>query len=58
MTRLFLRRMLQLPVILLAIYTLTFTLTWLIPGSPLEKAEARQPPPGGHGGDAGSVSTG
>ena len=45
MTRLFLRRMLQLPVILLAIYTLTFTLTWLIPGSPLEKAEARQPPP-------------
>ncbi|MBG84632.1 MAG: hypothetical protein CMJ40_08815 [Phycisphaerae bacterium] len=45
MKRLLLRRLLQLPLILLAIYTLTFTLTWLIPGSPLEKAEARQPPP-------------
>ncbi|MCH2134550.1 MAG: ABC transporter permease [Phycisphaerales bacterium] len=45
MTRLVLRRLLQLPLILLAVYTLTFVLVWLIPGSPLEKSEARQPPP-------------
>ena len=45
MKRLLLRRLVQLPLILLAVYTLTFTLTWLIPGSPLEKSEARQPPP-------------
>ena len=45
MTRLLLKRLIQLPIILLAVYTLTFMLTWLIPGSPLEKSEARQPPP-------------
>ncbi|MDG2422882.1 MAG: ABC transporter permease [Phycisphaerales bacterium] len=45
MTRLLLKRLVQLPIILLAVYTLTFMLTWLIPGSPLEKSEARQPPP-------------
>ncbi|MEE2908689.1 MAG: ABC transporter permease [Planctomycetota bacterium] len=44
MKRLLLRRLLQLPFILLAVYTLTFMLAWLIPGSPLEKSEARQPP--------------
>lgn len=39
------RRLLQLPLILLAIYTATFCLAWLIPGDPLEQDEARQPPP-------------
>ena len=39
MIRLILSRLLQLPLVLLAVYTLTFTLAWLIPGSPLEKAE-------------------
>ena len=36
-----LRRLAQLPLLLLAIYTLTFTLTWVLPGSPLE-GEGRQ----------------
>ena len=44
MTGLILRRLLQMPVILLVIYTITFSLAWLIPGNPLEK-EGRQPPP-------------
>ncbi len=39
------RRLLQLPLILLAIYTVTFCLAWLIPGNPLEKPEGRRPPP-------------
>lgn len=38
------RRLLQLPLILLVIYTLTLTLAWAIPGSPLDKPEGRQPP--------------
>lgn len=38
-------RLLQLPLVLLAVYTLTFTLAWLVPGSPLEKPEGRRPPP-------------
>ena len=37
-------RLLQLPLILLAIYTLTFMLVWIIPGNPLEKPEGRRPP--------------
>lgn len=37
------RRLLQLPIILLVIYTLTLTLAWKIPGSPLEKGEGRRP---------------
>ena len=45
MTGLVLRRLVQLPVVLLAVYTLTFMLAWLIPGSPLEKSEGRRPPP-------------
>ena len=36
-----LRRLAQLPLLLLAIYTLTFMLTWVLPGSPLE-GEGRQ----------------
>lgn len=38
------RRLLQLPLVLLVIYTLTLTLAWQIPGSPLEKGEGRRPP--------------
>jgi oligopeptide transport system permease protein len=44
MISLILRRLLQLPLILLVIYTLTLTLAWAIPGSPLDKPEGRQPP--------------
>lgn len=44
MTALVLRRLAQLPVILLAVYTLTLALSWLIPGNPLNKPEGRQPP--------------
>lgn len=39
------RRLIQLPVILLVIYTITFALAWLIPGDPLQQDESRQPPP-------------
>lgn len=39
-----LRRLIQMPLILLAIYTITFALAWLIPGNPLEKGEGRRPP--------------
>lgn len=44
MISLILRRLLQLPLILLVIYTLTLVLAWAIPGSPLDKPEGRQPP--------------
>jgi oligopeptide transport system permease protein len=43
MSALILRRLLQMPIILLVIYTITFALAWLIPGNPLEK-EGRRPP--------------
>jgi oligopeptide transport system permease protein len=36
-------RLLQLPLILLAVYTITFLLAWQIPGNPLEK-DGRRPP--------------
>jgi oligopeptide transport system permease protein len=45
MTRLILRRLAQLPFILLVIYTLTLTLAWAVPGDPLENPEGRRPPP-------------
>ena len=41
---LILRRLLQLPFIVLAVYTLTFILAWSVPGSPLENPEGRRPP--------------
>lgn len=44
MGTLILRRLLQLPLILLVIYTLTLTLAWSIPGNPLENPGGRQPP--------------
>jgi oligopeptide transport system permease protein len=43
MTRLVVRRLLQLPLILGVIYTLTLALAWAIPGSPLDKPEGRRP---------------
>jgi oligopeptide transport system permease protein len=39
------RRLLVLPLILLAIYTIALTLAWAIPGNPLENPEGRRPPP-------------
>lgn len=44
MIGLIVRRLLQLPVIVLVIYTLTLTLAWAIPGDPLNNSEGRQPP--------------
>ena len=44
MLRLVAYRLLQMPLILLAIYSITFALAWLIPGNPLE-TEGRAPPP-------------
>ena len=37
------RRLLQLPLIVLAVYTLTFVLAWSVPGNPLENPEGRRP---------------
>lgn len=42
MIAMLIRRLLQVPVILLVIYTVTFTLAWLLPGNPLER-EGRRP---------------
>ncbi len=36
-------RLVQLPFILFAVYTITFLLAWQIPGNPLEK-DGRRPP--------------
>ncbi len=44
MTGLIVRRLLQLPLILAVIYTLTLTLAWAVPGNPLENPEGRRPP--------------
>jgi oligopeptide transport system permease protein len=38
------RRLLQLPLILAIIYTLTLALAWAVPGNPLENPEGRRPP--------------
>jgi len=43
MTGLIFRRLLQLPLIVLVIFTLTLTLAWAIPGNPLDNTEGRQP---------------
>src|SRR6476659_7290952 len=45
MLYLIIRRLLQLPVILVVIYTLTLALAWAVPGNPLENPEGRRPPP-------------
>lgn len=44
MTGLIIRRLIQLPIILLVIYTITFLLAWQIPGNPLQNPEGRRPP--------------
>jgi len=43
MARLIFWRLVQLPVLLLVIYTLTFALAWMIPGNPLSLQDARRP---------------
>ena len=45
MLSLFFRRLALIPPLLLAMYTITFALAWLIPGNPLENPEGRRPPP-------------
>ncbi|MSR41379.1 MAG: ABC transporter permease [Phycisphaerales bacterium] len=45
MTRMLLSRLIQLPFIVLAVYTVTFILAWMVPGNPLENPEGRRPPP-------------
>lgn len=45
MLGLIVRRLIQLPIIVLVIYTLTLLLAWSIPGNPLENPEGRQPKP-------------
>jgi oligopeptide transport system permease protein len=44
MTGLIARRLLQLPLILLVIYSLTLILAWAVPGNPLDNTEGRKPP--------------
>jgi len=43
MTAMIVRRLVQVPLILLVIYTVTFALAWLLPGNPLDH-EGRRPP--------------
>jgi len=38
------RRLIQLPIILLAIYTVTFALSWVLPGEAVINDEGRRPP--------------
>ncbi len=45
MVSLIVRRLVQLPLILGVIYTLTLILTWAVPGNPLDRPEGRRPPP-------------
>jgi oligopeptide transport system permease protein len=44
-TGLVLRRLAQLPLVLLAVFVLTFSLAWIAPGSPFDDAEGRRPSP-------------
>ena len=44
MIALIVRRLVQLPLIVGVIYTLTLVLAWAVPGNPLENPEGRQPP--------------
>ncbi len=44
MTQMIIRRLLQLPLILFVIFTVTFLLAWQIPGNPLERADRRPKP--------------
>ncbi len=42
--RLVVSRLLQIPLALLAVYTITLVLAWAVPGNPLEGPEGRRPP--------------
>lgn len=44
MTGLIIRRLAQLPIILLVVYTITFMLSWALPGEALIDDEGRRPP--------------
>lgn len=44
MTRLILNRLLQLPLTIGLVFVITFALTWLIPGNPIERPEGQRPP--------------
>ena len=39
-----LRRLVQLPLILAAVYTITLALAWAVPGNPVDRPEGRRPP--------------
>lgn len=43
MIGLIIRRLAALPLVLLAVYTLTLALAWAVPGDPLERPEGRRP---------------
>lgn len=43
MSGMLVRRIIQVPVIILVIYTITFLLAWMLPGNPLEQPEGRRP---------------
>lgn len=43
--RAILQRLLQLPLILIAVYSITLALAWAVPGNPLDRPEGRRPPP-------------
>lgn len=45
MTRMIVSRLIQLPLTLIVIYTITFVLAWALPGNPLERPEGRRPSP-------------
>ena len=38
-------RLVQLPLILAVIFTVTFVMAWMVPGDPLQKPEGQRPPP-------------
>lgn len=44
MLHLIIWRLIQFPLILFVIFTVTFALAWLIPGNPIEQPEGRRPP--------------
>ena len=45
MMRLLLNRLIQAPIVLLAVYTITFALAWALPGSAVMNDEGKRPPP-------------
>jgi oligopeptide transport system permease protein len=45
MLRMVLIRLAQLPLLLAAVYTVTLTLAWAVPGNPLDRPEGKRPPP-------------